>query len=775
MRTRFAIAFFCAFVAVAGPGSAADPASPTASKYGDQIRPLMVRYCGECHDPEDEEDPVKFLRDMTSDEVASHRSMWSGVAEQIVNRTMPPGDADQPTEAERLEMATWIRTHLDATACDGSDFAGRPVPRRLNRDQYTYAIKDLTGVTFDFVETFPADGSGGEGFDNNGETLFLPPLLMERYLEVAAQVVDRIVFTEPIDRTFQLTRRDPSARFELTDVGSNEQANQFRLDSGAKVSRDLQIDSDADFVLTINAASSGDTNSMLVLRIDGIEVERHTLTSSKSSDELKSQIHLTRGLHRIELAVPIGMPSIAIASIRLKQNPVDKDRRKETEAATKRIFAAASDLIGSDDRAAAQTILASFARSAWRGNVGDGQRESLMNLFDRGHERGESFNQAIKLPLKAILVSPRFLFVGEVSHSEPGIHRISDLELASRLSLFLWHSLPDGELLELAQSDRLHLPNVLDGQVHRMLADDRSIRFADAFAGQWLGTVAVGKTVIPDTEHFRPVYTSELVTDLGRQVSETMQYMLRENRPVTDWLDCDYVVVNRRLAKHYGISPLPKNNELFEPVKVTDSPRPGVLGMGAVHMLTSYSQRTSPVLRGGWVLETIFGARLPAPPPDVPALRGGEKEVGDNTVRQRLEKHRENPTCAACHDLIDPIGFALENFDVLGRWRKTEGEGGKNEIDATGKLPSGETFDGPIELRRVLLARKDDFGRQISHRMLGFALGRTLEDEDGCTVQTLTQRLAENNYKIESLVMGIVQSIPFQYRQGDPLQKEIDE
>jgi hypothetical protein len=510
------------------------------------------------------------------------------------------------------------------------------------------------------------------------------------------------------------------------------------------------------------------------LSIDGIEVKQLMVPADERAEPRWTQLHFSRGAHQIDLQVPEDGSEIDIQWLRLNQQLGDKRQRQRRQAATDRLLAAgnksvdgaggsSSPIAAGSDSALAEATIRRFARRAWRRGVTDQEVKGLMRLYDRGADRGQSLLHAIKLPLKAVLVSPNFLFVTERVHDAAGIHRISDLELASRLSLFLWHSIPDQELLACAEDDRLHLPDVLRQQVKRMLSDDRSYRFSEAFAGQWLGTAAVGRTVIPNTEHFRPVYTTELVVDLRRQVSETMHVMVRENLPVTDWLDCDYVVVNRRLARHYGVRPTPSSNSRFRKVPLVDSPRAGVLGMGAVHMLTSYSQRTSPVLRGGWVLETIFGTRLPAPPPEAGDLDGGQRELTDKSVRQRLEIHRQDPACAACHDLIDPIGFALENFDVLGRWRETEGE---NPIDAVGKLPSGETFTGPVELRRVLTARKDEFVRELCRRMLGYALGRSLEDADGCTVSHLTTRLADHDYRMQELVMGIVESIPFQFRQG---------
>ena len=743
------------------------PQPESATHYKDHVHPVLVKYCGECHTPKskdsaEHDEAVVFLGDLTAAAVSANRGIWASVAEQLRNRTMPPSDESQPTEGERREVSQWIETHLIRTACDQGEFAGNPVARRINRDQYTFAIEDLTGLEFDFVETFPADGSGGEGFDNNGETLFLPPLLLERYFEVAEDVVDRLVVTKPFDETYRSVVRNDAVHFAKTHQTKNEKRGE--LLPGQSATLTTTVPNEADFKFTVKATHDGTDRANLVLSVDGIVAKTLPISRNKNAPPKWTIIRFSRGVHQISLRLPKHSgATMEIQTLRLEEQLGERSELRLRQAATDRLFGSDDQQTG-DDRDSAETVVRDFARRAWRRPVRDSEIRQLMTLYDRGIQRGESARQATKLPLKAILVSPNFLFLVEKSPSQ-GIKRVSDLELASRLSFFLWHSLPDEELVSLAAQGKLHRPSVLRHQVKRMLADPRSFRFADAFAGQWLGTVAVGRTVIPDTNHFKATgYTTELVTDLRRQVAETMAHHIRQNRPVTDWLDCEYALVNRRLAKHYGLEDVPKSDDRFDVIQLTDSPRTGVLGLGAVHMLTSYSRRTSPVLRGGWVLETLIGVHLPAPPPDAGNLPGGEKEDKKKTVRDRLLKHRENATCAACHDLIDPIGFAMENFDVLGRWREKEG---KLQIDAKGKLPSGETFTGPIELRNVLANRKDEFLHQICQRMLGYALGRSLQDADQCTVTKLVDRLQQNDAKLHELILGIVESAPFQNRQAN--------
>ncbi|WP_419189193.1 DUF1592 domain-containing protein [Stieleria marina] len=756
---------------------AAEPPVPTpqsTTHYQDVIRPILMETCSECHSPGDDEDPVRFLRSTTPDEVAQQRGIWASVAEQLRNRTMPPADSTQPSEEQRVETADWIQRHLVATACDAGPYAGSPVARRLNRDQYTYAIKDLTGAEFDFVQKLPADGSGGEGFDNNGETLFLPPILMERYLELAQQIIDEVIVTDPLETIYVIeSKANDQQPITFIPIASNESrpTSSIALQPMQTATITLTIPTEDDFGLSIKAIHTDDESQNLNLSIDGLAVSTLAIkkidtAGDNGTNAHWTRVHLARGVHQIGLSVPAESAAMQIPWVRIKQDTGDKNERHRRERITKKIFAPAGDSLDQDHVTAARKTVKAFARKAWRRPITDNELAQLMALYDRGVARGEPMAQAIKLPMKAILVSPKFLFVVEKDAVDSGIHRVTDLELATRLSLFLWHSLPDDELLSLAADNKLHHRPTLHQQIRRLLADDRSERFAKAFSGQWLGTVAVGRTVIPDTNHFKPVYTTDLVLDLRRQVAETMSHMLKQNRPLTDWIDCDYAVVNKRLAKHYEMTTVPKSNDRFEVVALADTPqdqtRAGALGMGAVHMLTSYSRRTSPVLRGGWVLETMFGVHLPAPPPDAGALPGGEKESRKETVRQRLQSHRDNPTCAACHDLIDPIGFALENFDVLGRWRDKEG---KLKIDALGKLPSGQEFTGPAELRKVLLDRQDNFLQQIARRMLGYALGRSLEDADQCTVTQLTKRLRDKDAKIHELIIGIVESVPFQNRQ----------
>jgi hypothetical protein len=363
-----------------------------------------------------------------------------------------------------------------------------------------------------------------------------------------------------------------------------------------------------------------------------------------------------------------------------------------------------------------------------------------------------------------VLVSPKFLFRIEQENDKPGIHPLRDYEIASRLSYFLWSSMPDEELSRLADQGKLQDAKVLSAQVDRMLDDPRSRTFATAFIGQWLGTQDVGGRVVPTVNDVQSFYTPEVAADLRMEPVMLFHYMLTQNRSLLDLIDGNYTFLTERLVKFYQLEDrFPSIGSGFQRVEWPDRSRAGVLGMGSVLAMTSHYKQTSPVLRGAWVLETLLGTTVPPPPPDVPPLEASADKTLNLTVREKLTKHRANAACATCHNLIDPMGFGLENFDWMGRWR--EQENGR-PVDASGVMPSGEKFNGPVEMRQVLLERKNEFLRNLTSKMLGYALGRSLQDEDACTVQRIVAALAKDHEGARTLIRKIVLSIPFRNAQG---------
>jgi hypothetical protein len=458
-----------------------------------------------------------------------------------------------------------------------------------------------------------------------------------------------------------------------------------------------------------------------------------------------SSIHIEKYLAAAERAVATVLP--------------DSGRKLSPELAQARSrILVAKPSLGTKPREAARKIVATFARHAFRRPATDEEVERLLAMFDRGFQRGDAFVPSVRLALTAVLISPHFLFLAEPEPAIGGVQRLPPLPLASKLSYFLWSSMPDEELLALAQSGRLADTNTYQQQIRRMLADPKAAALGQRFALQWLDLDRLGTEVKPDPQKF-PEFDRELGDAMKREVVEYFNYIIRNDRPLLELIDSDYTFVNKRLAEIYGLSG--NFGPKFQRTQLASRNRGGVTGMPAVHALTSYPLRTSPVLRGRWILESLLGDKVPPPPPDVPALDEKSAAAVHLSLRQQLEQHRTKAECASCHNKMDPLGFGLENFDALGRWRETDRD---QPIDASGTLPSGESFVGPSGLKSILLARKDDVLKHLVRKMTGFAFGRELNKFDNCVIDRAMSALEKNNYRASVLVEQIATSFPFQHR-----------
>jgi hypothetical protein len=729
------------------PARAASPA--TVAEFDSEIRPLLAYYCADCHKKGKD---VPFLAARTLAEIEPYRGTWRSVVSQLRNRTMPPIEEEQPSEQERIRVATWLDQALRETARDLPEFAGAVTARRLNRLEYDNTIRDLFGLELNFSETFPTDGGGGEGFDNNGETLFLPAILMERYLEAAQQILNHAIITPPFERRF-LPGEFVSAEGIPLSAGILKESTEAFVSIGILVA--------GDYAVRVAAEAVGETPVSMILKVDGIAAHRFEAPPGAPWPEA-TLLHLPRGVHTLSLLANGGATRLSQLELIDKAPPPSAAKR----AAHARIFgddftAGRTVATPANRRAEAARLLGAFTRRAYRRPVAADELERIMALYDRSAARAEPFEESVKLALKAVLVSPHFLFRVENEPSTPGVHRVSPHELASRLSYFLWASMPDDELARLADTGRLAEPTVLEAQAKRLLADERARSFIEDFTGQWLGTREVGASVAFTRSTFKGVYTSDLADDLRAEPVQLMQHIVMGNRSLIELISADYAFLTQRIAQHYGIEGV--EGREFRRVSITDGRRGGVMGLGAVHMITAHPDRTSPVLRGAWVLETLLGTPVPPPPPDIPPLTVVAKQNKNASVREQLSTHRESESCRACHDVIDPIGFGLENYDLLGRWRDTEN--GK-PIDASATMPSGETFNGPGELKQVLLERKGEFARHITTKMLGYALGRSLEDRDDGTIENIVAELERADYRSRALIRAIVLSTPFRHRQG---------
>lgn len=715
-------------------------------EFETKVRPMLEKYCLDCHDPDDEDNESPFLEAVTLEDISMYRSSWKSTAAQLRNRTMPPKrKKKQPTEFERVELSNWIDDYLRESALDMPEYAGSVTTRRLNRDEYNNTIRDLVGLDLGFSASFPMDGGGGEGFDNNGETLFLPPLLMERYLEAAEKILDKAILLPELKLSF-----DGS---ELKPATSN--TPERTLEPGKKVFQIVSIGKQGEYIVGIKV-SPVSKKSTVILKLDGITA--HKFNVDAKSNELKAKIRLTRGMHSLALVNREKSETVQIHS--LSVNSIQQKVKESQKKVHDGIFRYKPKTRSEGDlKIAAYENVKGFAERAFRKPVSDEQLQKFMGLYRRAAQRGDSYEASVKLALKAVLVSPNFLFMIEDLPRTKGIQKISNYELASRLSYFLWVSMPDEELFRLAKKNELSKPKVLKAQIKRMLKDDKAFEFYTKFAGQWLGTKDVGGKVAPLGRGTDIGYTPELGVSLREEPVYFMQYLVENNKSLLEMIETDFAMLNDLTAKHYSIKGVKGRH--FRYVKVDGVQRGGILGLGGVHMVTSFPQRTSPVLRGAWVIETILGIPVPAPPDNVPELKKKKKKQ-KLTIRQIFEKHRENDACAACHNLIDPIGFGLENYDLLGRWRTHE-DGEK--VDASGVMPSGEKFDGPKDLRKIILDRKDSFTRHFIKKVLGFALGRSLTFQDAGTIERVLSEVKRSKYSSQSLIASIILSTPFRNRQ----------
>jgi cytochrome c553 len=576
--------------------------------FTQSIRPVLAENCGTCHNPSKPRNPANFLKAQTAKDIEADRGLWHNVASQLRNRTMPPV-ASKLSEDDRLRVATWIDTQLRQTACSGGDYAGAATLRRLNRREYHNTIRDLLGVDFDVSLIFPADGTGGSGFDTNGETLYVPPVLMERYMTAAQQILDRVIITPPLAKAFV---PGPVA-------------------AGAEYAMKIPVYLDGDY--TVVASQEGtETPAKLILKVDGVVAGnlqgRNNFGGPATRKSALTKATLARNLARIQLRLTRGdhMLTIGAGDVAAKITTVDVAQIPETPTPEKR--ALHYRLLGTEPseapmqpRKAARQVLASFLPRAFRRPVEASEIDQFMMLFDRAAQRGDPYTESIKLALRGVLLWPDFLFHLEKRNTAPGLHPIGQYEMAARLSYFMWSTIPDDQLTRLADQGRLQDPAVLKAQVERMLDDPRARTFVDTFVGQWLGTQDVGGRVVPMLTELLAYYNPDTAADLRAEPVLLFDHILGENRSLLELLTADYTFLTERLVKFYQLEgKVDVHGNEFQMVKWPDNRRAGVTGMGSVLAMTSHYEQTSPVLRGAWALETLLGTPVPPPPPDVPPL-----------------------------------------------------------------------------------------------------------------------------------------------------------
>lgn len=735
-----------------------------------RIQPLLQKYCYDCHGDKKQRAGLNLEKSKTEQTILEGRKVWERAAAMIRTREMPPAKREpQPTQEERDLLFQWITETTSKIDCAATHDPGRVTIRRLNRFEYNNTIRDLVGINFLPAADFPSDDVG-YGFDNIGDVLSLPTILFEKYLSAAEKITEAAIVAEPLQGTIYAHQGD-----QLTGGQAFEDGGKLLTSSGA-VGTEFDLPADGRYVVRIRAFEhhAGPEFAKLGLQLDGKQVQVLEVRGTPETPQTFAfRMELTAGKHSVAGAFlnDYYMPqdpdpknrdrNLAVAALEV-QGPLVEPSQTELPETHRRIFVRSpqADLSDADDCATA--ILGAFARRAFRRPVEREELERLTKLSREVLQEGESFERAIEVAIQAILVSPHFLFRIELD-AEPenpaSIHLISEYELATRLSYFLWSSLPDEELFQLASQNALRNGNTLRQQVERMLRDPKAQAFIESFSGQWLQTRNL-KQMTPDPQLF-PTFDEALREAMRRETELFFGEIVRGNHSILDLLDADFTFVNERLAKHYGIPGV--QGEAFRRVNLDGEQRAGVLTHASILTLTSNPTRTSPVKRGKWVLENILGTPPPPPPPNVEELKNDEKAVLSGSLRQRMEQHRENPSCASCHKSMDPLGFGFENFDAIGAWRTKDGN---FDIDPAGVLPSGATFSKPRELRQILKQSQDQFARCLTEKMLTYALGRGLEYYDKCAIDSLTAALAKDNQRIGTLIQEIVHSEPFQKRRG---------
>lgn len=755
-------------------GSRTGRTQPPDDPFVSKVQPFVKQYCQGCHNSRAKTAGIALDGYANAAAVAADSGAWEKVLRKIRTGEMPPTGLPQPKAADRELVMKWLETELDRAAAAKPD-PGRVAIHRLNKAEYNNAVRDVLGVDFTPADDFPPDDAG-YGFDNIADVLSLPPVLMEKYLSAANKVSRTAVGNVKIDPF--LDRVNIDRRESQNDRLSDALPPGTR--GGASITHRFPVDGEYLIRVRVRGDINLSVHPVLDFRLDGKRIRTEEVRFSPAEeDEEKRKIEVRTtaktGVHEIvvtflkeslapEEAAPVlnnqGKPQVRGLAVDYIEvgGPFQSTGPGDT-LSRRMIFTCQPDSKIDGDTCARQ-ILARLARRAYRRPVTAAEVNSLVNFYRMGaRDAGGSFEAGVQLAIKAMLVSPNFLFrIERDDPKAPATRDLTDLELASRLSFFLWSSVPDEQLLSIAEKGNLKKPDVFRIEVKRMLADKKASSLVENFAGQWLQLRNL-PLMKPDPEKF-PEFDDELRRSARRETELFFDAIVKEDRSVLEFLDGKYTFVNERLARHYGIEGV--KGKQFRRVPLDGEQRSGVLTQASILTVSSYPTRTSPVIRGKWILENLMGAPPPPPPPNVPELKvtGVGQEV---SLRQQMEEHRANPACAACHARMDPLGFALENYDAIGRWRTKEG---KFPIDASGKLANGAAFSNAKDLKQVLLGQKEEFVQCLTEKLLTYAVGRGLERYDKPIIRSISRDLAASEYHFSALVMGIVDSAPFRTRRA---------
>jgi hypothetical protein len=815
-------------IAVAGGLSLAAQAQSNVAPSSS--RAFLEQTCFKCHSEEAESAMALFsgffLDRMDVDDIAAAPAEWEKVVRKMQTGMMPPASEPRPDEASRRQFITHLETELDRLAARAPN-PGRPSLHRLNRTEYANAIYDLLALDIDAKELLPGDDSSF-GFDNVAGSLGISPVLIERYANAAAKI-SRLAVGDTRMTAEQKTHYVPNFLMQSEHIDGLP----FGTRGGMRVEHFFPLDAEylltVDLMSAVNGIHIGNgvPNEQLEVSLDGRRValfdiskappkppaageeEASDAEAAEASEEAEAPAQpaeeaMEKAGDKWEVRVPVtaGPHTLMTAFVKKNHAPIEDIVQQPSNTLLDPLFNGTPEVTliahvgsltvdgpyaivgpgntpsrerifscrpqqGSEEAACARQILTAIAHRAYRQSPSAEHLSVLMDFYQQGREKG-GFDKGIEVALQRILSSPQFVFrferdPADASPDKP--YNISDTELASRLAFFLWSSSPDDELLDLASRDRLGRPAVLAQQVHRMLADPRASALTENFAGQWL---YLRNLEIKDASTYQfPDFDDNLRHSFRRETELLFEHIMRADRSVLELLTADYTFLDERLAKHYGIEGV--YGSQFRQVPITDPRRQGLLGQGSILLVTSQPNRTSPVTRGVWILENVLGAHVPAPPPvNIPPLEeaAGDVDFDSLSVRELMEMHRSKPFCEGCHKIMDPVGLAMENYDVVGRWRTMDGD---TPVDASAKLVDGTSINGPVELRAALLKYKEQIVRNMTEKMLTYALGRGMQYYDQPVIRGIVREAAANDYRFSSIVMGIVTSTPFRMRASESL------
>jgi cytochrome c5 len=750
----------------------AKSAAPSQAAFDKAVKPIFESTCSMCHTGSSASGGLSVDQYSTVDSINSGREEWEKIVHRMEANEMPPAALPRTDEmkAQIADAVKFVREEFKREDALVKPDPGRVTARRLNRSEYTNTIRDLLAVDFRADRNFPTDDSG-EGFDNIGDILTVSPLLMDKYISAARTIAARAIGADPL----------PKKPIEIEY--STRLKNIRRLDySTVEATHRVDFDAEYDIRIGLPGQRAADAKPVeLVLWMDGkrlesviAETKPSTLTYFNPYSEEHMHVYLPEGDHVFRLGF---VNDEFVKTITDDKTAYDDKKNKfinsmffvgpypsKVEKESRKKILTCDPATGP---VCVDKIISTLARRAYRRPVTKTEVAALTHFVTLAKAEGRTPEQGIQLAIQAMLVSPHFLFHIEhdANPTDPNaIHHISDIEMANRMSYFLWSSMPDEELQTLGETGKLSQPAVLDAQIKRMLADPKSSAMAENFAGQWL-EIRNLDNIKPDPEKF-PAWGPELRDAFKTETRMFFDNMLRENRPIGEFLNARYTYLNEFLAKYYGITDVKGPD--FRRVDLKTEERGGILSQGSVLAVSSYPSRTSVVIRGKYILQNILGTPPPPPPPDVPPLDEGS--VGTAmSLRQQMEKHRANAVCASCHSRMDPLGFGLENYDAVGKWRIMDG---KFPVDSSGILPSGKSFSTPLQMREVLTSLQADFARCLTEKMLVYALGRGLKPYDRRTVEDIDTKLAASGYGFQTLVSEVVHSLPFQERRGEEVTSE---